>query len=162
MRLSTYARVMLDREYKGQVCSVARSLEVVGERWSLLIVRSVLQGEVRFDDLKECLGITRSVLTTRLQFLVDEGVLERKQYSERPPRYEYRLTQKGHDLWPVLIQLQKWGDKHYPESYGPPIVMTHTDCGGHPDGHLICDRCGTPLDHTNTRGQRTEVSNLPR
>jgi DNA-binding HxlR family transcriptional regulator len=153
---------MLEREYKGQVCSIARSLEVVGERWSLLIVRTVLQGKVRFDDIKERLGITRSVLTTRLQLLVDEGVLERQQYSERPPRYEYRLTPKGYDLWPVLIQLQKWGDKHYTDPHGPPVVMVHTDCGGHPDSHLICDRCGTPLDHTNAKGQARLVSNLPR
>jgi DNA-binding HxlR family transcriptional regulator len=140
---------MLDREYKTQVCSVARALEVVGERWSLLIVRSVLQGKVRFDDLKEHLGITRSVLTTRLQLLCDEGVLEREQYSDHPPRYEYRLTTKGKDLWPVLVHLKNWGDKYY-APMGPPLVIEHVGCGGQPDGHLFCDLCGTPLSDENT------------
>lgn len=140
---------VLDREYKTQVCSIARALEVVGERWSLLIVRSVLLGKVRFDDLKEHLGITRSVLTTRLQLLCDEGVLEREQYSDRPPRYEYRLTAKGRELWPVLIHLMSWGDKHY-APMGPPLVMEHEGCGGRPTDHLLCDLCGTPLDGSNT------------
>lgn len=157
MRLMTYPAAMLDREYKGQVCSIARSLEVVGERWSLLIVRTVLQGAVRFDDIKERLGITRSVLTTRLQLLVDEGVLERRQYSERPPRYEYRLTSKGFDLWPVLNHLRIWGDKHYSGPSGPPLVIRHDGCDGEPDGHLMCDRCGSPLDHTNTHAMVTDL-----
>jgi DNA-binding HxlR family transcriptional regulator len=149
---------MLDREYKTQTCSIARSLEVVGERWSLLIVRSVLQGRVRFDDIKENLGITRSVLTTRLQLLVDEGVLDRQQYSDHPPRFEYRLTPKGWDLWPVLIHLQQWGDNYYCPPTGPPVVMKHAGCGGSPDGHLLCDRCGTPLDYTNAFGEAGPIA----
>src|SRR5271157_4700515 len=86
---------VLKRDYETQVCSVARSLEVVGERWSLLILRSVLLGVNRFDDLLGDLGITRSVLTARLGRLVDEGVLERVPYQDRPPRFEYRATEKG-------------------------------------------------------------------
>ncbi|MEV4315819.1 helix-turn-helix domain-containing protein [Actinocrispum sp. NPDC049592] len=154
---------MLDREYKGQVCSIARALEVVGERWSLLIVRTILQGKVRFDDLKETLGITRSVLTTRLQLLVDEGLVERHQYSDRPPRFEYRLTEKGNDLWPVLLTLRGWGDKYYAGPEGPPTTTEHLGCGGGPDDHLICDRCGTPLTLANTRtyATRSMVENLP-
>lgn len=136
---------MLHREYQTQVCSVARSLEVVGERWSLLIVRSVLQGVVRFDDLKEALGITRSVLTTRLQHLCAEGVLERTPYSDRPPRFEYRVTEKGAELWPLLAHLLRWGDKYYPEPAGAPLLVEHAECGGAPDGNLVCDRCGTSL-----------------
>jgi DNA-binding HxlR family transcriptional regulator len=159
MQLTTYPATVLDREYKSQVCSIARSLEVVGERWTLLILRSVMQGKLRFDDIKESLGIPRSVLTARLRLLVEEGVIERQQYSERPPRYEYRLTAKGYELWPVLIHLREWGDKYYAGPDGPPLVMEHAGCGGHPDSHLMCDRCGAPIDHTNAKAQ-TRVSAL--
>ena len=89
---------MLNRDYEGQNCSIARALEVVGERWTLLIIRDVLLGLRRFDELQESLGIARNVLTDRLNRLVDEGVLERVLYSERPERYEYQLTKKGLDL----------------------------------------------------------------
>ena len=111
---------MLKRAYETQVCSIARSLEVVGERWSLLIVRSVMLGRHRFDELLGELGITRSVLTTRLQRLVDESVLKRVPYQERPMRYEYRVTAKGRELFPVVVHLLRWGDAHYPEPSGPP------------------------------------------
>src|SRR5690242_11254066 len=99
---------MLKREYETQVCSIARALEIVGERWTLLILRSVFLGHRRFDDLQGELGITRSVLTTRLNHLVDEGVLEKVPYQERPTRYEYRSTEKGRQLWPVLTLLMRW------------------------------------------------------
>jgi DNA-binding HxlR family transcriptional regulator len=136
---------MLKREYDTQVCSIARALEIVGERWSLLILRSVLLGVHRFDDLLDALGITRSVLTARLQRLVAEGVLERVPYQQRPLRHEYRATAKGRELWPVLVHLLRWGDEHYPEPAGPPRVLEHRGCGGGPDAHLMCDRCGEPL-----------------
>lgn len=139
---------MLRREYDTQSCSIARSLEIVGERWSLLIVRSVLLGVHRFDELLEALGITRSVLTARLARLADEGVLERVAYQERPTRYEYRATSKGRELWPVLAHLLRWGDEHYPDPAGPPMTVEHRGCGGAPDAHLLCDRCGTPLTAT--------------
>jgi DNA-binding HxlR family transcriptional regulator len=145
---------MLKRDYDTQVCSIARSLEVVGERWSLLILRSVFLGVHRFDDLLDALGITRSVLTARLQRLVDEGVLERVPYQERPVRHEYRATAKGRELWPVLAHLLRWGDEHYPEPAGPPRVLEHRDCGGRPDEHLMCDRCGEPLAHDSVRSRR--------
>jgi DNA-binding HxlR family transcriptional regulator len=141
---------MLHRDYDSQVCSIARSLEVVGERWSLLIVRSVVRGQHRFDDLQQVLGITRSVLTTRLRLLVEEGVLERRAYSQHPPRYEYHLTDKGRELWPALMHLMRWGDTYYPEPEGLPVVLEHAGCGGHPDDHLMCDTCGAPLGSANT------------
>jgi DNA-binding HxlR family transcriptional regulator len=141
---------MLKRDYDSQTCSIARALEVVGERWSLLIVRSVLLGHRRFDDLLRDTGITRSVLTARLQHLVGEGVLERVPYQERPARYEYRATAKGRELYPVLMHLLRWGDAYYPEPEGPPRVSEHRGCGGHPDDHLLCDRCGEPLTIDNT------------
>ena len=93
------------KDYENQTCSVAGALEVVGERWSLLIVREVFLGVRRFDEIQANLGIARNVLQTRLSRLVDQGVLEKRLYSERPPRYEYRLTEKGLDLWPTLVAL---------------------------------------------------------
>jgi len=140
---------VLKRDYETQICSIARALEVVGERWSLLILRSVFLGVHRFDDLLEELGITRSVLTARLQRLVDEGLLKRVPYQERPPRYEYRATGKGRELWPVILHLLRWGDAHYPDPSGPPRLIEHTGCGGRPDDHLICDRCGEALTYFN-------------
>lgn len=144
---------MLHREYDTQVCSVARSLEVVGERWTLLLIRSVLLGARRFDDLQAHTGVTRSVLTNRLRRLVDEGVLERRPYQDRPPRYEYVLTEKGLGLWSVIEQLRQWGDQYYPEPAGAPVLIVHRDCGGHPDSHLLCDRCGKALTVRDVRAE---------
>jgi DNA-binding HxlR family transcriptional regulator len=111
---------MLKRDYEGQNCSVARSLEVVGERWTLLIIRDAFLGLRRFEQFQENLGIARNVLTDRLNRLVDEGILERVPYSERPARYEYRLTQKGRDLNIALAGLRQWGDRHLSEK--PPRI----------------------------------------
>src|SRR5712691_2892622 len=112
---------MLDREYEGQNCSIARALEVVGERWTLLIVRDAFLGLSRFEQFQQSLGIARNVLTDRLNRLVDEGILERVRYSERPERYEYRLTRKGRDLNIALTGLRQWGDKYISEK--PPTLL---------------------------------------
>jgi DNA-binding HxlR family transcriptional regulator len=136
---------MLGRTYEGQRCSIARSLEVVGERWSLLILRDVLLGLRRFDELQQSLGVTRSVLSTRLERLVCEGVLERARYQTRPDRYEYLATEKGLELWPVLMHLLDWGDRHYADESGPPRIVEHIDCGGRMNRDLCCDRCGERL-----------------
>jgi DNA-binding HxlR family transcriptional regulator len=112
---------MLRRDYEGQNCSIARALEVVGERWTLLIVRDVFLGLRRFDELQENLGIARNVLTDRLNRLVDEGILERARYSERPERYEYRLTDRGRELNVALTALRQWGDKYLSEE--PPRLL---------------------------------------
>jgi DNA-binding HxlR family transcriptional regulator len=111
---------MLKRDYEGQNCSIARALEVVGERWTLLIVRDVFLGLRRFDQLQENLGIARNVLTDRLNRLVEEGILERVRYSERPERFEYRLTTKGRDLQIALAGLRQWGDKYLSDK--PPRI----------------------------------------
>jgi DNA-binding HxlR family transcriptional regulator len=103
---------VLRRDYDGQNCSIAKTLEIVGERWTLLIVRDVFLGLRRFDQLHESLGIARNVLTDRLNRLVEEGILERVPYSERPVRYEYRLTPKGLELNVALTALRQWGDEH--------------------------------------------------
>jgi len=112
---------MLRRDYEGQNCSIARALEVVGERWTLLIVRDVFLGVRRFDQFQESLGIARNVLTDRLNRLVEEGILERVRYSERPERFEYRLTSKGRELNIALTGLRQWGDKYLSEK--PPRVL---------------------------------------
>jgi DNA-binding HxlR family transcriptional regulator len=111
---------MLKRDYEGQVCSIARALEVVGERWTLLIVRDVALGLRRFDELVDSLGIASNVLTDRLNRLVDEGVLERVRYSERPERFEYELTKKGRELGVALLALMQWGDRYISDK--PPRV----------------------------------------
>src|SRR5688500_2876036 len=111
---------MLKRTYEGQNCSIARALELIGERWTLLIVRDAFLGLRRFDEFRQSLGVARNVLAERLDRLVQEGVLERVAYSERPPRFEYRLTDKGRDLAVPLLALMQWGDRHLP--HPPPRV----------------------------------------
>jgi DNA-binding HxlR family transcriptional regulator len=112
---------MLNRDYRDQNCSVARALEIVGERWTLLIVRDAFLGRRRFDEFQESLGIARNVLTERLTRLVEEGILERVRYSERPERHEYHLTPKGRDLQIAMAGLRQWGDKYLSEK--PPRIM---------------------------------------
>ena len=112
---------MLHRNYEDQNCSIARALEIVGERWTLLIVRDVFLGRHRFDEFQESLGIARNVLAERLNRLVDEGILERVRYSERPERFEYHLTPKGRDLHLALAGLRQWGDKYGSEK--PPTLL---------------------------------------
>jgi DNA-binding HxlR family transcriptional regulator len=142
---------MLGNDYSSQTCSIAGALEVVGERWSLLIVRNVFLGLRRFDQIQENLGIARNVLQTRLERLVDQGVLERKPYSERPPRYEYLLTEKGLDLWPTVVALMQWGDRHAAPAGGPAVVLEHRGCGGRVDEHRVCEKCGKPLSARESR-----------
>jgi DNA-binding HxlR family transcriptional regulator len=136
---------VLHRDYPGLDCSVAKALEVIGERWSLLIVRSVMHGNRRFGEMQESLGIARNVLSARLQRLVDEEILERRAYQESPPRYEYFLTQKGLDLWPALIALLNWGDRYSPSPEGPRRLIVHKECGGTVSERGICESCGKLL-----------------
>ena len=135
---------MLGNSYDNQVCSIARSLELIGERWTILIVRDAFLGIRRFDELQRSLGVARNVLQNRLERLVEHGILERVRYQERPERFEYRLTEKGLDLWPVLVSLISWGDRHAaPE--GPAIILEHRDCGGPVNDRRICEKCGALL-----------------
>jgi DNA-binding HxlR family transcriptional regulator len=131
-------------------CSVAQCLEVVGEWWSLLIVRDAFLGVSRFDELQERLGISRNVLNQRLAHLVDEGVLAKVPYSDHPPRYDYRLTDKGRDLWPVLTAMRQWGDAHAAPS-GPPVQMVHRACGQVTDAVFTCAHCGEPMGPRDAR-----------
>src|SRR5271165_1680221 len=113
---------MLRNDYANQSCSIAGALEVVGERWSLLIVRDVMLGVRRFDELQSHLGIARNVLQTRLTRLQEQGVLEKRLYQDHPPRHEYRLTEKGLDLWPTIVALMHWGDRHAVPAGGPAVL----------------------------------------
>lgn len=131
-------------------CSVAQCLEVVGEWWSMLILRDVFLGVTRFDDFRERLGISRNILNQRLNHLVDAGVLEKVRYSDHPPRYDYRLTDKGRDLWPVLAAMRQWGDR-YAAPNGPPLEVTHTTCGQVSDAVLVCSACGERLQPGDLR-----------
>jgi len=134
---------VLKREYD-QVCSIARTLEVLGERWTLLVIRDIFNGRRRFDQIQENLGVARNVLSTRLAWLVDEGILEKRAYQERPPRYEYFLTEKGLDLWPVMISLLHWGDRYLSDER-PPMLIRHKRCGGLVDDRGTCTECGQRL-----------------
>lgn len=136
---------MLRHDYPGLDCSVAKALEVIGERWSLLIVRGVMHGNRRFGEMQESLGIARNVLSARLQRLVDEDILERRAYQESPPRYEYFLTEKGLELWPALIALLHWGDRYSAGPDGPTRVIVHKECGGRVSERGICEDCGKTL-----------------
>ena len=137
---------MLRRDYPDQLCSIAKSLEVIGERWSLLIVRDVFNGHRRFGEIQSSLGVARNVLAARLQRLVDEDILERRPYQASPPRHEYFLTEKGLDLWPTLIALLSWGDRYSPRPGGPPKVILHKVCGGQVSERGICESCGKVLN----------------
>lgn len=126
-------------------CPIARGLERVGEWWSILIIRDALHGLTRFDQFQESLGIAPNMLTRRLQALVKAGILEKRRYSERPPRHEYVLTERGRDFQPVLVAMQVWGNKHFaPE--GTSVVLVHATTGKVADPVLVDRKSGRPLD----------------
>jgi DNA-binding HxlR family transcriptional regulator len=143
--------IVLNHDYPGQTCSIAESLEVIGERWSLLIVRDVLNGNRRFGEIQGSLGVARNVLSSRLQRLVAEGILERRPYQQSPERFEYFLTDKGLDLWPALIALLNWGDRYSTNPAGPPKIIVHKECGGRVSERGICESCGKVLNARDAR-----------
>jgi DNA-binding HxlR family transcriptional regulator len=144
---------MLERLYRGQVCSIARTLEVVGERWTLLVLRDAFLGVRRYDDFLRRLGVASNVLASRLQLLCEYGILERRRYQERPERFEYVLTDKGRELGPALLALMQWGDRHLAAD-GPPRLVQHRGCGGQATVITVCSVCGQPLG-------RDDMESLP-
>jgi DNA-binding HxlR family transcriptional regulator len=130
--------------FSGMACSIARTLDVIGEPWSPLILRDVWVGMSRFEQLQADLGISRKVLTERLNHLVEQGVLERRPYDARP-RYEYLLTPKGLELVDLLMVMKAWGDRWLAGQAGPPVLYRHLACGQIADVELRCDRCGEPM-----------------
>ncbi|MEU6646422.1 helix-turn-helix domain-containing protein [Saccharomonospora sp. NPDC046836] len=149
--------------FRNMHCSVAQCLEVVGEWWTLLIVRDALLGVARFEDFHDRLGIARNVLNQRLITLVEAGVLERVQYSEHPPRDEYRLTPKGRDLWLVIAALREWGDR-WAAPDGSPLHLVHRACGEITEIVPTCSACGetvTDRDLKAIAGRGMRDSLLP-
>jgi DNA-binding HxlR family transcriptional regulator len=137
---------VLGRSYDGEVCSIARALEVVGERWSLLILRNALfAGSTRYSDFQRSLGIASNVLRDRLDGFVDAGLMRRSRYSEQPELYEYLLTEKGRDFAPALVALTAWGDR-WAAPAGPPVRYTHTVCGSDVTHEVRCPSCGSVED----------------
>ena len=125
-------------------CSVARTLELVGEKWALLAIREVFLGDRRFDEMVRRTGAPRDTLAARLRALVGAGILERRQYSEHPARSEYHLTDAGRDLYPVILTLMRWGDRYLAGDDGPPLVLEH-QCGHRLGAQLVCESCGEPV-----------------
>jgi DNA-binding HxlR family transcriptional regulator len=126
-------------------CSVAQSLEVVGEWWTLLILRDAFLGISRFEDFHQRLGISRNILAARLDGLIANGVMERRTYSEHPPRHDYVLTTKGRDLWRVVAALRQWGDRWVAGRGHEPVVTVHDGCGKRTTPELHCSKCGEKL-----------------
>jgi DNA-binding HxlR family transcriptional regulator len=133
-------------------CSIAGTLEIIGDRWTILILRDAFRGVRRFDEIQQDLGIARNILTDRLTKLVDHGVLEKRKYQDRPPRYEYRLTPKGVDLSPALVALMRWGDKHL-AGEDAPTVLVHEACGTPIDQTFICWESDSTVAPTQIRSR---------
>jgi DNA-binding HxlR family transcriptional regulator len=133
-----------------RACSVARTLDIVGEKWALLAVREVFLGNRTFDEIARRTGAPRDTLAARLRTLVGAGILERRQYCEHPARFEYHLTAAGRDLYPVIVTLMRWGDRYLAGDDGPPLVLQH-HCGHQVQAQLVCQACGEPLEARDTR-----------
>lgn len=144
LQLSPYDGPMARVNLSDMECSIARTLDVVGDRWTLLILRDALYGLRRFEHFQRDLGIARNILADRLGGLVSKGVLERRQYEDRPPRYEYVLTQKGLDLLPVVLAMAAWGDR-WASAGEPPVTLTHIRCGKVTRPTVSCSECGEEL-----------------
>jgi DNA-binding HxlR family transcriptional regulator len=151
---------MQRKSFAAMNCSIAQCLEIVGEWWTLLVLRDVFLGYSRFDEFESRLGIARNVLTQRLERLVEAGVLERVPYQERPVRYDYLLTEKGRDLWQVVTAMRQWGDR-WAAPEGAPVELVHDGCGEIVNAVPACSHCGEELTTRNIRavpgpGLRTE------
>jgi DNA-binding HxlR family transcriptional regulator len=143
-----------DLTHRLQADSVGRTLSLVGERWTIMILRETFFGVRRYGQLARNLGIPRPTLSLRLRKLIDNGLLDRVLYSTDPERYEYRLTQAGRDLFPAVIALMRWGDTHLAGPEGPPIVLRHDTCGKPTHPHLTCDVCGEEINTRNVTPER--------
>ena len=133
------------RDFPRDSCTVASTLEVIGERWTMHVLREAFLGVRRFEEFRRNIGVARNILSDRLNTLVAEGILRREPYSEHPPRHEYRLTRKGVDLYGILVELGKWGNKWAPGPHGQGIVLRHRGCGAVVEPVLVCPECGEPV-----------------
>ena len=141
---------MVNVSAQPRACSIARTLDIVGEKWALLAVREVFLGDRRFDEMVRRTGAPRDTLATRLRTLVGAGILERRRYNEHPARFEYHLTAAGRDLYPVIVSLMRWGDRYLAGDDGPPLVLEHR-CGHRLEAQVVCQACGEPLRARDTR-----------
>jgi DNA-binding HxlR family transcriptional regulator len=132
-------------EFASWPCSIARAVDLVGDGWTLLLVREAGLGVRRFEHFQKRLGIGRNILAQRLTHLVDHGLFAKVQYQQRPPRFEYRLTDKGAELWPVLAALMAWGDRWAGDGRGKPVQLHHRPCGHDMDAAIVCSACGEAL-----------------
>lgn len=135
---------MSPSDFAAMECSIARTLDAIGDRWSLLILRDAFYGVRRFDVFQKDLGVARNILTDRLRKLVDKGVLERRQYEDRPPRFEYRLTERGRDLVGVVLAMMRWGDR-WTGGGDAPVSIIHTTCGHVTQPFVACSECHEEL-----------------
>lgn len=126
-------------------CSIARTVDVLGDRWVPLVLRESFYGIRRFDDYQRELGIARNTLADRLRMLVDQGLLKKELYDREPPRYEYLLTDKGSDTYGVLAAMSRWGDRWLAGDEGPPIAIRHASCGHDTHAEVVCAECRQPL-----------------
>jgi DNA-binding HxlR family transcriptional regulator len=136
-------------DFGEMACSIARTLDVIGEPWSPLVLRNIYVGITRFDQLQQSLGISRKVLAERLKWLVERGVLERREYTSRPPRYEYALTPMGTELCDLLLVMVRWGDRWLAGEAGPPVLYRHHACGQISHVELTCSVCGEQMRATD-------------
>jgi DNA-binding HxlR family transcriptional regulator len=146
-------------DYSRETCPVAAALSVVGEPWTLLILREAFFGVRRFDVWQQRLGIARNVLAARLKSLVEHGVLEPRLYSAHPPRKDYVLTTRGRDLLPVLLTLKDWGDRHVYREATRPLAFTHA-CGADLEPSLVCRSCGQPVTGADLRPKRRKAETV--
>lgn len=138
----------------GWPCTIARSADVLGDGWNLLIIRQACLGNRRFEEFQAALGIGRNILTTHLNQLVDQGLLAKVPYQERPVRHEYRLTEKGRDVFPILAAMATWGDKWLSGPEGTPLVFHHATCDHDMQAEVVCGHCGETIDVRHTEARR--------
>ena len=138
---------MTKKSFSDMNCSIARALEIVGEHWTLLVLRELFQGAGKFDELQKRLSIASNILSARLETLTAFGVVKRVQYQAKPARYAYKLTEKGVELLPVLLTLMHWGDLWLSEGAKPPLLLKHKTCGQDTHAETVCAHCKKPLQY---------------
>jgi DNA-binding HxlR family transcriptional regulator len=141
----SYAAKMQRTDFGSMSCSIARTLAVAGEPWTPLILRDIVFGLTKFDEIQRDLGVATNILTDRLSTLVTHGLLTREPYQRRPLRYRYELTEKGADLLPVLLAMIRWGDRWTADQEGPPVMIVHRRCGQPTEALMVCSACKGPL-----------------
>ena len=144
-----YVRGMPKQAFADISCSIARAVDVIGQRWTPLVVRDLFAGMAKFEGIRRDLGIASNILAARLDELERNGVVERRRYQSTPARYEYVLTERGRDLYPVIATLLAWGDKWLSAPDGPPVLTVHADCGHATTAKVVCAECGAELNAGN-------------